>query len=291
MDLRTRIGFGNEGRLRYNSRDDPGRRGTSGHGGVGPHRLGRYAAVVGAVAVATGLRAALWPFIKSDAPFAVNWLAVIFAAWYAGTGGGIVATLLSAGAVFWLRLTLGGETVDPSRPHLPTVVIFVGLGIGVSLFVGWLQRTAQRAAGKAEQSSGQRAKLVELLRAEREAHARSVREVERRRRAEEALHNSEAQHRLLADSVPQLVWMARADGHVEYFNARWREYTGTPTVQALGWGWEDAVHAGRPAGGHRRLDAVAGHRRAVRDRIPPPAARRRVPLAHRPLAAGAGGRR
>jgi PAS domain S-box-containing protein len=208
---------------------------------------GRYAAVVGAVALATGLRAAFWPVMEADAPFAVHWLAVIFSAWFAGTTGGVLATVLSAAAMDWL--ILGPFADSPTPQKLPVLTaIFVGLGIGVSLFVGWLQMTAQRAAGKAEQSSGQRAKLVELLRAEREAHARSVREVERRRRAEEALHNSEAQHRLLADSVPQLVWMARADGHVEYFNARWREYTGTPTVHALGWGWEDSVHPDdRPA--------------------------------------------
>ncbi|HEX4592303.1 MAG TPA: PAS domain-containing protein, partial [Gemmataceae bacterium] len=209
---------------------------------------GRYAAAIGAVALATAVRAVLWQFIGAEAAYAVHWCAVIFAAWYAGAAAGILAAVLSAVAVEWLRLGVFPDPNAVDQSQFISAIIFVTLGVGVSLFVGWLQRSAKRAAGQARQSSGHRAKLVELLRAERVAHARSVREVERRRRAEEALHTSEAQHRLLADSVPQLVWMARADGHVEYFNARWREYTGTPTVQALGWGWEDAVHPDdRPA--------------------------------------------
>jgi PAS domain S-box-containing protein len=210
--------------------------------------LVRYAAAVGAVAVATGVRAALWPLVGSEAPYAVHLLALIFAAWYAGAWAGLLATFLSAAAVEWLRL---GPYYDPEtagNTSVSSLVIFIVLGVGVSLFVGWLERQARRATGKARQSSTHRARLVQLLRAERDAHSRSVREIDRRRRAEEALHHSEAQYRLLADSVPQLVWMARADGHVEYFNARWREYSGQPTIHALGWGWEDMVHPDdRPA--------------------------------------------
>src|SRR5207247_153916 len=84
--------------------------------------------------------------------------------------------------------------------------------------------------------------------AEREALARAVHEVERRRVAEDALYQSEQQYRLLAEAVPQMVWMARPDGHVDYFNARWHEYTGLPPDQTLGWGWEEVVHPDdRPA--------------------------------------------
>jgi PAS domain S-box-containing protein len=208
----------------------------------------RYAAVLGVVAAATGVRAVLWRFIGADSLFAVHWVTIFFAAWYAGAIGGLLATALSAAAVNCLLL---GVPFDPSvaRPNIPlNTAIFCTLGVGASLFVGWIQRAARRAAGHARRSSGQRARLQKLLHAERAARVRAVREVERRRKAEEALHHSEAQYRLLAESVPQLVWMARADAHVEYFNARWREYTGTPTAQALGWGWEDSVHPDdRPA--------------------------------------------
>jgi PAS domain S-box-containing protein len=44
--------------------------------------------------------------------------------------------------------------------------------------------------------------------------------------AAEALRRSEEQHRALAESVPNLVWVYRPDGTPEYFNRRWTEYTG-----------------------------------------------------------------
>src|SRR5687767_1074148 len=35
-----------------------------------------------------------------------------------------------------------------------------------------------------------------------------------------------AAFRQLADAMPQIVFAARPDGHVDYFNRRWYEYTG-----------------------------------------------------------------
>jgi hypothetical protein len=32
----------------------------------------------------------------------------------------------------------------------------------------------------------------------------------------------------LADSIPQLVWMAETGGNIFWFNNHWHEYTGTP---------------------------------------------------------------
>jgi PAS domain S-box-containing protein len=46
--------------------------------------------------------------------------------------------------------------------------------------------------------------------------------------AEEALRASESRFRELADAMPQIVWTAKADGQVDYFNRRWYEYTGLP---------------------------------------------------------------
>lgn len=51
----------------------------------------------------------------------------------------------------------------------------------------------------------------------------------------------EAQFRTLADSIPQLAWMATADGSISWFNRRWYEYTGTTPEQMTGLGWQ-SVH-------------------------------------------------
>jgi len=40
------------------------------------------------------------------------------------------------------------------------------------------------------------------------------------------LLSSEARFRQLADSLPQIVWTARPDRNVEYYNERWYQFTG-----------------------------------------------------------------
>jgi PAS domain S-box-containing protein len=47
--------------------------------------------------------------------------------------------------------------------------------------------------------------------------------------------------RMLADNLPTLCWMAQPDGHIDWFNRRWYEYTGTSPEDQEGWGWE-SVH-------------------------------------------------
>lgn len=56
-----------------------------------------------------------------------------------------------------------------------------------------------------------------------------------------ALQESERQFRNLADSIPQLAWMAEPDGELFWYNQRWYEYTGTTPEQMAGWGWQ-SVH-------------------------------------------------
>ena len=60
-------------------------------------------------------------------------------------------------------------------------------------------------------------------------------------RAEEAVHESEAQFRTLADAIPQLCWIANSDGWIFWYNQRWYGYTGTTPQQMEGWGWQ-SVH-------------------------------------------------
>lgn len=66
-------------------------------------------------------------------------------------------------------------------------------------------------------------------------------DVTERRRAQDALRESERQFRTLANSIPQLCWMANADGRTFWYSQRWYEYTGTTPEQMEGWGWQ-SVH-------------------------------------------------
>ncbi|RYG19133.1 PAS domain S-box protein, partial [bacterium] len=66
-------------------------------------------------------------------------------------------------------------------------------------------------------------------------------EVTERRRSIDALRESEARFRDLADNMDQLAWITDAGGSVLWFNRRWFEYTGTTPEAMLGWGWR-SVH-------------------------------------------------
>jgi two-component system, cell cycle sensor histidine kinase and response regulator CckA len=66
-------------------------------------------------------------------------------------------------------------------------------------------------------------------------------DVTAKRRAQEALRDSEAQFRTLSNAIPQLCWMANADGWLFWYNQRWYEYTGATPEQMEGWGWQ-SVH-------------------------------------------------
>jgi two-component system CheB/CheR fusion protein len=66
-------------------------------------------------------------------------------------------------------------------------------------------------------------------------------DITERKRAEEALQESEEQLRTLADSIPNLTWWANGDGYITWYNRRWYEYTGTTPEQMEGWGWQ-SVH-------------------------------------------------
>ena len=67
------------------------------------------------------------------------------------------------------------------------------------------------------------------------------RDVSARERAAAARAASERQWRTIADAIPTLAWTAGADGYIDWYNARWYEYTGTTPEQMEGWGWQ-AVH-------------------------------------------------
>ncbi len=59
-----------------------------------------------------------------------------------------------------------------------------------------------------------------------------------RERQARALAEGENRFRTLAESIPQLAWMARPDGHIFWYNRRWYEYTGATPEQMEGWGWQ-----------------------------------------------------
>ncbi|PZV07946.1 MAG: hypothetical protein DCF32_06005 [Leptolyngbya sp.] len=61
------------------------------------------------------------------------------------------------------------------------------------------------------------------------------------KQTEIALRESEERYRVLAEAMPQMVWMADRTG-VQYWNQRWYDYTGISEEAAAGIGGTDIVH-------------------------------------------------
>ncbi len=73
------------------------------------------------------------------------------------------------------------------------------------------------------------------LRGEREARAEAE-------AAREALRESEARYRFLAEAIPVLIWTATPDGALDYVTERVATYFGTSSQQLLRDGWQNVVH-------------------------------------------------
>jgi PAS domain S-box-containing protein len=78
-----------------------------------------------------------------------------------------------------------------------------------------------------------------------------------RTRLMEELSRSEARFRELAESLPQLAWTSRPDGHCDYLSKQWMDYTGCAEAALLGMGWAEALHP------DDRKEAMAKWREAV----------------------------
>ena len=74
--------------------------------------------------------------------------------------------------------------------------------------------------------------------------ARQAADLIERNAHEEVLRESEARFRNLAEAIPQLSWMAYADGGIFWYNSRWYEYTGTTFEQMEARGWQSVLDPG-----------------------------------------------
>lgn len=62
------------------------------------------------------------------------------------------------------------------------------------------------------------------------------------KKVERTLKESEARFRALANTIPQLAWLADTTGSVFWYNEPWFEYTGKTFAEMKGYGWRSVHH-------------------------------------------------
>jgi PAS domain S-box-containing protein len=129
--------------------------------------------------------------------------AVVLTAWFGGMVPGLTALLLSLFSLGYFFQPLV-PYVEWAGIRVPYRVLSLTVFASLALIVCWLSAS--------------------------------------RRRAEEALRESQQRWRSLTEALPQLVWGARPDGWCDYFSTQWTNYTGVEESELLGWRWMDALH-------------------------------------------------
>ena len=90
-----------------------------------------------------------------------------------------------------------------------------------------------------------RAKVGVFAELHRKSHQLERLNLELEKRVEERtdqLRESEEQFRTLANSIPQLAWMADANGAIFWYNQRWYDFIGSMAEEMPVWGWRSVQH-------------------------------------------------
>jgi PAS domain S-box-containing protein len=126
-----------------------------------------------------------------------------------------------------------GEKLSSER--WPSRLVLAGQSVlGIELAIGGLD--------------GRRRMLLGDIVPVYDAHGRiegalaAFQDVTARHAAAQALRESEARFRTIADALPQLVWSTRADGYHDYSNQRFYEYVGAKPGEPDGDGWRKYLH-------------------------------------------------
>jgi len=89
-----------------------------------------------------------------------------------------------------------------------------------------------------------------------------IQDITERKRAEDALKESEERFRTLADGCPSLIWVTGAEGGLRFINRTYREFFGTTYEKVEGGNWNALIH---PDDAPSRVEAL---QRAVGEQAP-----------------------
>ena len=149
-------------------------------------------------------------------------------------------------------MIIGDASRDPRFAHNPLVTgaphirFYAGMPLiseeGVPLGALCVIDSVPRGGLTPLQKQGLRVLADDVVaRLETRRRARESREARAEARA--ALSESDSKFRILADTMPQMVWSTRPDGYHDYYNARWYEFTGMKPGSTDGEEWNGMFHA------------------------------------------------
>jgi len=193
-------------------------------------------------------------FVRRRTDLQFNWMFVCFAVFIVACGATHFMEIVTIWyPAYWVSGTLKAITALASVPTAILLVKLIPTALRVPSPAALRNANAALAREVAERKRAEdevrsmNAEL-EVRVADRtlklEAVNQSLRqEMRDRQRAEEILRDSEDRFRTLTESLPHLVWTARADGSWDYLSRQWLEYTGRTGQEQLGAGWLEQVHA------------------------------------------------
>jgi PAS domain S-box-containing protein len=143
------------------------------------------------------------------------------------------------------------ESQDESRRNLENTQLFIigtslfaFIVLGLSLFISTRlirnKNTAERLLKRSYDELEDRVeeRTLEL----KHMNENLQQEINTRIATENSLRESESRFKDMADSAPQLIWMAGPDKLCFYFNKGWLDFTGKTITEEAGNGWRKGIH-------------------------------------------------
>jgi PAS domain S-box-containing protein len=91
-----------------------------------------------------------------------------------------------------------------------------------------------------------------------------VLDITARRKAEDALRESEHRFRHMANSAPMMIWVTEPDGTCSFLSETWYAFTGQTPETGLGFGWLDCTHPDDRGAAHEAFLAANAKREPFR---------------------------
>ncbi|MCI0703823.1 MAG: PAS domain S-box protein, partial [Planctomycetia bacterium] len=195
-----------------------------------------YLVAILAAVLAILIRASVDPLIANDHIFVVALLAVVYVSWQYGFYPAMVTLLIGIGGYTYLFVPPRASFFEEGLGNQLAIALFFFSGV-VCAALGESQRSAQKKAKSALLAAVTRQEELES-----EVIRRRVVEAALRQReselvsAQKELQASESRFRLMAQTVPSILWTAAPNGSINWVNDRWLEYCGlTAEENARGW--------------------------------------------------------